>query len=472
MSDTLPLVMTAEGPQPLSPLVIRAALLDLVASTNPGYTATLPGSLIEDVSSTDVAAISLADSARVDLVNSLTPYGANDFLLRQLGNIYGVPLGRDSTTSVLVRFSGDVGFVISVGFTVSDGTHQYVVQNGGIIGSTGESDDLYALATEQGSWAVPAGTVDQLITSVPDGITLTVDNPEAGLPGVGEQTPEQYRAQVLQAGLAVSQGMTTALRTACQNVDGVQARLVSVRQKSTGWEVLVGGGDPYQVANAIFLSLFNFNSLVGSVIGITDITQDNPGVVTTDLNHGYTSGDSVTLDDVVGMVEVSGNTYTATVLTEKTFSIGVDTTGFTAYVSGGECSPNDRNESIQINDFPDTYTITYVRPPQQTVDIAVTWNSTSPNIVPPAGVSQLAAPALVDYINAIVVGQPINLFELERTFQTAIASLVPTPLLTRMVFAVSINGISTPPTAGTGIIAGDPESYFFTATTNIDIAQG
>lgn len=472
MSETFPTVMGPEGLLPTSPVAIRQALLSLVASTNPGYTANLPGSLIEDISSTDVAAIALADAARVELVNSLTPYAANDYLLRQLGNIYGVPLGRDSTTSVQVVFSGSVGFVISAGFTVSDGTYQYVVQTGGVVGTDGTSGSIFALATTQGSWAVPPGTVTQLVTSVPDAVTLSATNPEAGLPGTGAQTAEQYRAQVLQAGRAVSQGMPSALRTALQAVEGVQPRLVSVRQQSSGWEVICGGGDPYQVAYAIFISLFDVSSLVGSTIAVTDITQANPGVVTTDLNHGYTTGDDVTLNGVVGMTEVNGNTYTATVIDEKSFSIGVNTGGFGAYVSGGVCTPNDRNQEVDIYDFPDSYVIRYVQPPQQVVDISVTWNTTSPNLVPPAAVAQLGSPALVDYVMGVVVGQPMNLYEMQTVFQEAVASLVPPEQLTRMVFAVSINGVGVPPISGTGIIEGDPESYFYTDSTRIDIVQG
>ena len=69
-------------------------------------------------------------------------------------------------------------------------------------------------------------------------------------------------------------------------------------------------------------------------VEITDITQANPGVVTTATNHGLTTGDQVTLVDVVGMTEVNGVTFTVTVLTPTTFSI-VDTSGFTAYISGG-----------------------------------------------------------------------------------------------------------------------------------------
>lgn len=68
---------------------------------------------------------------------------------------------------------------------------------------------------------------------------------------------------------------------------------------------------------------------------ITNITQANPGVVTTSAAHGFTTGEVVGLADVVGMTEVNGNSYTITVLSSTTFDIGVDTTGFTAYSSGG-----------------------------------------------------------------------------------------------------------------------------------------
>src|SRR5437868_6226584 len=118
MTD-LPTVITAAGLQPQSPASLLAQLIAKIAATNPGYTANLPGSLVEDVSSTEVAGIAQCDSARVDLVNSLTPFGANDFLLTQLGNIYGVPIGEETNTSVFVVFTGSPSFVIAKGFTVS-----------------------------------------------------------------------------------------------------------------------------------------------------------------------------------------------------------------------------------------------------------------------------------------------------------------------------------------------------------------
>lgn len=474
MSDTLPTVVTRTGLVPQSPLVILQQLIDLVASTNPGYTASLPGSLIEDISSTDVAAISLIDAARVETVDSLNPLSANAFLLAQLGAIYGVAQGVGANTSVEVVFSGPPGFPIAQGFTVSDGTFQYISQSGSIIGASGDSPPVFCIASISGIWVVPANTVTSLVTSVPSTISLTVTNPTSGTPASAPQTEEEYRAQVLQAGRAISQGMATMLRTALGRVSGVQPRLISIRQQSNEWEIIVGGGDPYEVANAIFLGLFDITSLTGSTMSISGATQADPVVITTLLNHGFATGQVIGIEDVVGMVELNGTTPTITVTDEKTFSLdGVDGTGFGMYVSGGVVTPNLRNEIVTINDYPDTYQIPFVRPPQQSVTIGLIWNTTGlNNFISPLAIAQLGAPALVDYINSIYAGQPINLFELQNAFQEAVSSVIPPAFLTRMVFTVAINGVGVSPDSGTGIYEGDPESYFFIETTDITITQG
>lgn len=67
---------------------------------------------------------------------------------------------------------------------------------------------------------------------------------------------------------------------------------------------------------------------------ITGITKANPGVVTA-VGHGYTTGDRVRLKSITGMTELNDYTVTATVLTADTFSIGVNTTDYTSYTSGG-----------------------------------------------------------------------------------------------------------------------------------------
>lgn len=485
MSTDIPVVVTAAGAQPTPPAVLLATLLAGVSAIVPGYTANLPGSLIEDVSSTEVGGLAMIDGARVELLNSLTPLGSNAFLTSQQGQIY---IGPGSAPAVPTNTSVDVVFqavdaddnplqgqIITIGFTVTDGTYQYVVQDGGVTGSDGFTPPLFSQATIAGTWAVPTNTVTVLVSTAPPGVVLTCTNPEAGVSGGPAETEEEYRARVIQAGQAITQGSVTMLKTLVGQVEGVQQRLISVRQQSSGfWEVIVGGGDPYEVAGAIFDSGLNIAGLVGSTLAVTNITQHNPGVVTTNLNHGYATGQTgVEMTGIVGMTPLNGVALPPiTVLSPTTFSIGINTTSMPAYISGGVVTPNLRNLTVSINDYPDIYTIPVVNPPQQTVAITVTWNTSSPNFVSSASVAQLGNPALVAYVNSIPVGAPMNLYELQTTFQAAIASVLPPALLTRMVFAVSINGVGVVPVSGTGVIAGDPESYFQTSSASVVISQG
>lgn len=472
-SISINLVVTLAGAQPTPPVALNANLINLVSQINPDYTI-LPGGLIEDLSSTGTYALALIDSAAVELINSISPFTANPWLLVQFGNIYGVPQGEGSNGSVFVVFSGSVGFQLVPGFLVSDGTVQYQVQDGGVVGSSGSSGQIFCLATTSGIFPIPAGTVTQIITSLPPGVTLTCTNPNTGTSQASPQTEDDYRAQVLAAGLVSGQGNASMAKTLMANVPGVQPRLTSVQQvNGGGWEVICGGGDPYAVANAIFDSGLDISTLVGSTIGITAITKANPGVVTTNINHGLTTGqNNVFIAGVLGMTAANGGPYTVTVVSPNQFSFGVNTSGFGVYTSGGVVTPNVRNISVNLNDYPDTYTVPFVNPPAEAVIIQLTWNTISPNFVSSTAVQQLGAPALANYVNSIPVGAPINQFELENVFQAAVASIVPPALLTRMVWTVSINGIDVPPVSGTGVIQGDPESYLTCSATAVIITQG
>lgn len=535
-----------QGATPILPVTLLANELAAATILAPGLTATLPGSLVEDMASTATGATVVIDQATTDLINSISPMSANGFLLYQLGQVYGVAQGQSSNTSVFVTFSSsNIGFTIIPGVTVSDGTYQYVVQDGGVIESSGMSAPLFCLSTTAGTFSVPIGTVTQIITSLPSSVTLTCINLVAGVPGQSAQSLEAYRAQVIQAGQATAQGMPQFLKTQLNAVNGVQSRLVSVIQSSNQWEVIVGGGDPYAVANAILIGVPDVSNLVGSTLQAVSITNAYPAVVTTNLNHGYTSGQVIQFAGATGMTGINAIPFTAVVLTETTFSLNVATTslawstgvvtvttaephglpggtssgyiagvtptgyngsftftqtgantftyplvsnpgtvtvqGYTGFdsVSSGTytassavVTPNLRNITVSINDYPDTYTIPFVIPPVQTVAIVMTWNTISTNFVSPSVISSLAIPALAAYINSIAVGQPINVFDLQNTFQSAVNSVLPIPLISKMLFTVDINTIPTSPSAGTGVIYGDPESYFQTSDSLISIVQG
>lgn len=394
-----PVVLTTNGLQPQDPEALLAQLLNAASIRSPGLT-TLPAGLIEDISSTDVAAMALMDAAKVELVNSLTPNGANEFLLIALGQIYGVPFGQPTNTSVFLVFSGTVGYVIPDGLLVGDGSNTYQVTKGGPISGGGVSAALQAVSILPGSFGVPANTVNRISTSVPTTVNLSVNNPTVGTPGGLAESWSSYRTRVLQAGLTGCVGSARCIKTLIRRAAGVQK--VSVQSSANGLRVITVGGDPYQVAYAIFQAVADPARLVGSHVTTT------------------------------------------------------------------------RNVNVSLIDPPNTYNILYVNSQQQTVTMSVTWNTTLPNFTGGGSFPGLVQAPIVAYINALDPGAPVNIFALEKIFETAVATVLPADFLTRLVFSVSINGTPTPVSTGTGIVVGDDESYFFTALdgSGIAVTQG
>lgn len=469
-STSIPLVMTAAGPVPSTPIALRTALVNSVAATNPDYTANLPSSLIEDIASTDTAALVTIDQARVDCINSVTPYGANAFILAQLGAQFGIAQGVGANGNVYVQFSGPAGYVFQPGFMVGDGSNQYALQDGGVIQTGGISPLLYAVATSTGTFAIPANTVNQIVTSVPSTYAVTVNNPESGTPATSGQMVQDYRSQVMTAGIVASTGTPAYVKSLLYKVTGVQQRLVSINQVAGGWQVVCGGGDAYSVANAILQGVPDIATLQGSRLAITGMTAANPVVITTNLNHGYIAGQTVT---VTGATPTAYNlTYTIASVTATTITTTTNGSAFGAYTSGATLSPNPRNVAVSLFQNPDTYSITFVNPPSQTVTVAVTWNTTLPSFTGGTTVAQLAAPAIQSYINSLYVGQPINELEMTAVFQSAVSSVIDASNVTTLQYVVTISGVTASPTAGTSIIPSDPEGYFQASATAVTITQG
>ena len=71
---------------------------------------------------------------------------------------------------------------------------------------------------------------------------------------------------------------------------------------------------------------------------ITAISKTNPGQVTTTTAHGLTTGSQVFVSGVNGMTAVNNQLYTVTVVDPTHFTLGVDTSGFGTYTSGGNAS--------------------------------------------------------------------------------------------------------------------------------------
>ena len=113
-----------------------------------------------------------------------------------------------------------------------------------------------------------------------------------------------------------------------------KTRLIPFQFKTTDTYILEFG-DQYM---RVFRN--GLQVLEGSAQTITGATQADPGVITVS-GHGYSNGDEIYLDSVGGMTELNGRNYLIANVTTNTFTLqdlfgnDIDTTGFTAYTSGG-----------------------------------------------------------------------------------------------------------------------------------------
>ncbi len=396
----VPLTMTDAGAVATDPSTLRDLQEQAIAAVVPDYTADLPGSIIEDNLSTSLGCLITQDQARVDAINSISPYGASPFVLAQLGAERGLAQGIPTNTSVYVVLSGPAGYIIQPGFIVSDGTYQYVVQDGGAIATNGSTNPLYCVANQSGTWAVAANSVTTIVSSVPSGYTITCTNPSTGTPGTAAESVQSYRSRVLAAISATAQGFGDYITSQLQALPGVTPRLVRVVQVSTGWQVICGGGDPYTVAGAIFGGVLDLSTLVGSQISA------------------------------------------------------------------------DRNVTATIVNPPNSYDVTFVNPPQQTVTMDVTWNTNLANFTASTQIQQLGSVAISNYINTITVSDYLSEFGAFNAFTQAISGVLPVANLTTFEVAVYINGQLVQPEAGTYVYFGDPESYFYCAANGVTVTQG
>lgn len=472
MTD-LSVLYDKSGPVPQTADSLRGQLVTEATALAPGLTAELPGSLIEDIASTATGALILTDQARVDLINSVGPNSANLEMLTLLAQQYGVPAQKSagSTTVIVVFSSPNIGFLVPQGFIVSDGTHQYSINENVVIPTGGVSSPVTATATVSGSWAIPVNSVTTIITSLPSNITLSCTNMTAGVPGTTAEKVSDFRSRVWDAGMVTVQGYPGFVRTKLNNVQNIDPRQVSVVQNGASWTVLAGGGDLYEMAAAIFSATGDITRLSASSLLVTGITNANPGVVTTDLTHGFSSGQVIQINGANGISGVNGVNLTITVIDPHSFSIGIDTTGSGAWTSGGVITPNLRNATVVINDWPDSYSIPFVQPLQQLVTIDFEWRTKGISYLNSQTLLSLIHDNVIDYVNRIYAGQPLNINKLKDVFLSSVNSTIDMTLITTLNVNVVVNGIITPPDSGTDIISGDRFSYWFIQESGVSVTE-
>jgi len=208
----------------------------------------------------------------------------------------------------------------------------------------------------------------------------------------------------MRSGMFGVQGTPDCYRSSLQKVAGVQENLISFRQATLGkWVAVVGGGDPYEVAYAIYKAVPDISILTNDV--------SNP--------------------------------------------------------SGAEVE----KKTIPVTVYPDVYQLPFVVPSSQNVVVLITWNSASTTYIDPAGVAKAVQQNIADYVNAIAVGQPINIFQIQDIFLKSVEGLVAASLLSMIQVQIGINGAIKPPVPESSLVYGDTYAYFSTSAAQIQVKQ-
>jgi hypothetical protein len=73
---------------------------------------------------------------------------------------------------------------------------------------------------------------------------------------------------------------------------------------------------------------------------IVSITKANPGVVVTSLPHTLATGNQIIFSGIGGMTQLNGVQTTVTIISTTSYSIGINTTAYGTYTSGGGAFDN------------------------------------------------------------------------------------------------------------------------------------
>lgn len=199
-----------------------------------------------------------------DLFNQFSYSQAQGTLLDLLGDDRGIRRKGVYKSEVTLRFTGTKGYVIPKGLAVTmsndpssgDKPVFYTYEETLINTTTGVVDVLaYSDATSIPQVAI--GELDKIVDNIP---SLSVENIDTPTEPREQESESEYRLRVQQRLRNPKAGSIGAVLGEISNIEGVDTRLVGWRkgELSSGgktyktFEIVVGGGDPVDIAYAIF----------------------------------------------------------------------------------------------------------------------------------------------------------------------------------------------------------------------------
>lgn len=246
---------------------------------------TLPSELRENLIQVSVLPIKKFEDGISIFLNSIGLGYANDQLFYNYGQTFGVKPKGAIKGQVTAIFTGRKGTFIPINTKIKSSTANFMTTATGIIGVLG-SVSILATTTDNID-VIPANSVNVLVTQI-NGVT-GVNNPANGIAPEPAQTIEEYKAIVYNAVQSPRQGEIQGFFYAINSILTVTQRLVKVLPYDytdplgnvrKALNIIVGGGDEYLIADAIFNNFLAYSYIRGN-----PSDGDTSRIVNVDLSY-------------------------------------------------------------------------------------------------------------------------------------------------------------------------------------------
>ena len=243
------------------PTVIRERLLNQAIEKVEGFT-DLPSGIQNNLIDESVLDIAEIQDMLANVMNSISPSYANDFIVRELGAAFGLKIKDKALPNTTITFYGLAGVVIPEGLEVgnSDGSKKFITTKSDIINATGQVS-IYCEGADYYDTPTPANTLNVLLNQVLNVTSCT--NLNDAVESTPAETISEFRSRFQTRAQANRSGTVATLDNNLKEIEGTVDRLCTYQAsqiieegvKKAVIEVVVGGGDDYQVALAIFNSV-------------------------------------------------------------------------------------------------------------------------------------------------------------------------------------------------------------------------
>ncbi|MDA0063016.1 baseplate J/gp47 family protein [Brachyspira hyodysenteriae] len=230
------------------PTVIRERLLNQAIEKVEDFT-DLPSGIQNNLLDESVLDIVEIQDMLANVMNSISPSYANDFIVRELGEAFGLKIKDQALPNTTITFYGLAGVIIPEGLEVgnADGSKKFITTKSDIINATGQVS-IYCEGADYYDTPTPANTLNILLNQVLNVTSCT--NLNDAVETTPAETISEFRSRFQTRALANRSGTVATLDNALKEIEGTVDRLCTYKASQiveegvskAVLEIIVGGG--------------------------------------------------------------------------------------------------------------------------------------------------------------------------------------------------------------------------------------